>query len=176
VRRRLIDEGGSQVKERGVQGASVHSIARAVGLSGPALYSHFNSKNDLLRVLVSEELGATARDFLAEQPSFQEVLGRYLSLRHAREAASGCALPAITADVARSDAEVRGAYQDSFLGIVQALVERLGDREAALGILAASVGAVSLARALPDDALATEVLAATQGLIEQVLASTPLEP
>ncbi|MBJ6762587.1 TetR family transcriptional regulator [Myxococcaceae bacterium JPH2] len=127
-------------------------IARGVGLTGAALYSHFDSKQDFLCAILREELGATARRFLSANTTFDEMLARYLSLAHTRAPTQGCALPAITSDVARADASVRQAFSGTLTEVVDALVQRVGSREAALGILAAAQGAVTLARALPDDA------------------------
>src|ERR1700712_3031881 len=114
VRRRLISEGGRQVKERGVAGAGVDGIARGLGLTGAALYSHLESKEQLLSVILAEELGATARRLFAGHVSLDDIFTRYLSLGHARSAARGCALPAITSDIARGSDELRAAFSTGF--------------------------------------------------------------
>ena len=80
--------------------------------------------------------------------------------------------------VARPTADdgLRDAFQGGFEEIVDALAEKLdGQRELSLGVLATSVGAVALARALPDDARAQELLTAAKRLVEQALAARGLE-
>jgi AcrR family transcriptional regulator len=47
-RQQILDTAASLFAERGFHGVSVHDIGRACGISGPALYKHFNSKNDIL--------------------------------------------------------------------------------------------------------------------------------
>lgn len=173
IRRKLIREGGRQIKERGVLGAGVDGIARGLGLSGAALYSHFESKEQLLSEILAEELGATSRRFLGGLASVDEILLQYLSLAHARNPARGCALPAITADVSRGSDELRAAFGSAFSEVVDALEQKLGKREDALGMLASLVGAVALARALPGDRAAMEVLGATRRLVSQGLAASP---
>jgi TetR/AcrR family transcriptional repressor of nem operon len=165
VKRRLITEGGRLIKECGVQGAGVDGVARAVGLSGAALYSHFKSKQDFLREVLREELGASARRFLATTGTWEEAVARYLSLPHVHNAAEGCALPAITADVARSDEQIQRAFQEGLSEVVRALGEKTGRRDEAFGVIAAALGAVVLARALPDDESAKKVLDSTRALI-----------
>jgi len=167
VRQRLLDKGAQQLKVRGLQGAAVDGIASAAGLSGPALYSHFASKRDLLQAIVGDELAATAARFLDPEVPVAQLLGRYLSLPHARDPARGCALPALTADLARADDELRQTYLQGVEAVAEMLAGRLGDRDRALGTLAAAVGAVALARALPDDAFATEILEATRRLLAE---------
>jgi TetR/AcrR family transcriptional repressor of nem operon len=169
VRRRLIREGGRQIKQRGVLGAGVDGIARGLGLTGAALYTHFESKEQLLSAILSEELGVTARRLLAGQVSVENIFTRYLSLGHARAPAQGCALPAITSDIARGSDELRAAFSRGFREVVDAVDDQLSDRELALSALATAVGAVALARALPSDAEATELLAAAQKLIARSL-------
>ncbi|MDC0714154.1 TetR/AcrR family transcriptional regulator [Stigmatella sp. ncwal1] len=165
MRRRLVAEGGRLIKERGVQGAGVDGVARAVGLSGAALYSHFKSKQDFLREVLREELGASARRFLAANATWEEAVARYLSLPHVRNAAAGCVLPAVTPDVARSDEAVRHAFGEGLAEVVRALGEKTGRHDEALGVVAAALGAVALARALPDDESAKQVLDSTRALI-----------
>ncbi len=165
VRRRLVAEGGRHVKEHGVQGAGVDGIARRVGLSGAALYTHFESKQDFLCTVLREELGASARRFLSADVTLEEALARYLSLAHVRNPAVGCALPAITSEVARGGEEVRRAFEAGLAEVVRALGEKLGSQDAAPGVLAAALGAVALARALPDDASALAVLESARTLI-----------
>jgi AcrR family transcriptional regulator len=173
VRRRLISEGGRHVKEHGVFGAGVDGIARGLGLSGAALYSHFDSKEELLSEIMAEELGATARRLFAGETSIDTIFARYLSLRHARSPANGCALPAITSDIARGSAALRAAFSDGFSEIVEAADKQLANRELALGMLATAVGAVAIARALPSDAAARELLTAARRLITSNLPVAP---
>lgn len=177
VKRRLIAEGGRHVKERGVQGAGVDGIARGVGLSGAALYTHFESKQEFLCTILREELGASARRFLSTKVTLDEALARYLSLAHARDPAAGCALPAVTADVARGDEEIRRAFKVGLEEVARALSEKVKNPDQVLGVLAAAVGGVALARALPDDATALSVLESTRALIVSALqANPPSEP
>jgi hypothetical protein len=64
--------------------------------------------------------------------------------------------------VARSDAEVRGAFEDGLLDVHKALKRHLRSDEAAWALIAQSVGAVMLARAMQDDAARRKVLTAVK--------------
>lgn len=174
VRQQLLQQGGRHVKQRGMAAAGVDGIARRAGLSGPALYKHFDSKQDYLGCLLSEELSATAERFLASQTDLRTALSRYLSLDHARHPEAGCALPALVADVARSSEPVQSAFDAGLREIAASLEARLDDPDQAFGLLAAAVGGVALARALPDDARAQQVLDSTRELLLRALA--PRDP
>jgi len=169
VRLRLVKEGGRHVKERGMHGAGVDGIAKRVGLTGAALYTHFSSKQDFLATVVFEELVTTAQRFLSTQDSIEDALDRYMSLAHVRMTGSGCPLPALVADVARSDETVQQAFEKGLYEIVQAIGAKLDDPDQALAVLAAAVGGVAIARALPDDAKAQAVLDSTRELVLSAL-------
>lgn len=169
VRKRLLREGGRHVKERGMHGAGVDGIAKRVGLSGAALYTHFDSKQDFLGAVLLEELVATSQRFLAAHGSIEEALEQYMSLAHARKAASGCPLPSLVADVARSDRIVQRSFEKGLAQIVAALAPKLRDPSQAMAVLAAAAGGVALARALPEDAQAEAVLNSTRELIARGL-------
>lgn len=171
IRQQLLKEGGRHVKERGMHGAGVDGIAKRVGLSGAALYTHFTSKQDFLGAVLLEELVATAQRFLAAQGSIEEALAQYMSLAHARKVATGCPLPALIADVSRGDRVVQRAFERGLAQIAEALAQKLKDPSQAMAVLASAVGGVALARALPNDEQAEAVLTSTRELIARGLKS-----
>lgn len=103
TRDRVLREAARLFAERGFRGTSTEDLGAACGISGPALYRHFSSKQDLLaRLLVgiSEQLlrggrevvGAAARpqdalrglvafhaDFATEEPDLIRVQDRDLA-------------------------------------------------------------------------------------------------
>ena len=64
-REQLLDTAAELFAERGFHGVSVNDIGEACGISGPALYKHFNSKDDLL----AQSLTSTSERLLAEGKS-----------------------------------------------------------------------------------------------------------
>ncbi|MEO6604800.1 MAG: TetR/AcrR family transcriptional regulator [Aeromicrobium sp.] len=61
-RQQILDTAATLFAERGFHGVSVHDIGNACGISGPALYKHFASKNDIL----TQSLTAISERLLAE--------------------------------------------------------------------------------------------------------------
>jgi hypothetical protein len=74
----------------------------------------------------------------------------------------GCPLPALTAEVARADPAVRQAFQEGLLQVHARLQRITGSAQAAWSLIAQNVGAVMLARALPDEKLQRRLLAAAR--------------
>jgi AcrR family transcriptional regulator len=52
---------GAQVAEGGVAALSLNAIAKAMGMSGPAIYRYYASREDLLAAVVAEGYGELAR-------------------------------------------------------------------------------------------------------------------
>jgi AcrR family transcriptional regulator len=82
-RRQLLDAGARLIAERGFRGVRLDDLGAAAGISGPAVYRHFASKEALLVELlggVSEQLltGATA---ITEQSTPAEALERLIDLQ-----------------------------------------------------------------------------------------------
>ncbi|HPU13674.1 MAG TPA: TetR/AcrR family transcriptional regulator [Aeromicrobium sp.] len=64
-REQLLETAAELFAERGFHGVSVNDIGEACGISGPALYKHFNSKDDLL----AQSLTSISERLLAEGQS-----------------------------------------------------------------------------------------------------------
>jgi TetR/AcrR family transcriptional regulator, transcriptional repressor for nem operon len=85
----------------------------------------------------------------------------YISAAHREDPASGCVMPTLSADVARSGPQTRATYKRKMLALVQSnVLDGAGpDRERrAWSIIAMMVGAVAIAQAMPDGEEAEQIL------------------
>ncbi len=176
-RQRLIELGGSHAKKHGFNESGMAALAASAGVTTGALYKHFNGKADLLAALIAAELERTAQMYdtidAADDASAARLLAGYLSLQHVRHPEQGCPLPALTPEIARGDDATKAAFQDGLLKIhasLQRLTATFGD---AWVLMAQNVGAVMLARAMPDEKLQREVLSAVRQAGEALLAQRP---
>ena len=74
---RYLEAAAALIAERGFSGVSIDLLGAAVGVSGPALYRHFSSKEDILTQLLvgaSERLLAGYEVIIAEELSDEETL------------------------------------------------------------------------------------------------------
>jgi hypothetical protein len=67
-----------------------------------------------------------------------------------RGTAAGCPLPALTPEIARADPQVREAFQSGLVAVHAQVEKMTGSKTRAWALIAECVGAVMLARALPD--------------------------
>ena len=173
ARQRLVAAGGSHAKQHGFSDSGMSQLAAAAGVTTGSLYKHFDGKADLFASLIAAELKRTAQLYAAveslDSTGAAKALASYLSLQHVKHPELGCPLPTLTPEVARADQSVRDAFQQGMLEI-HAKVEKLtGSADAAWTLISQNVGAVMIARALSDEKLQRQLLAALRRSGERLL-------
>ncbi len=170
TRLRIIDVAVRQLGEQGLSGAAVQRVMNEVGLTHGSFYAHFDSKADLvaealrsaLRTASDRLFGRVAR--LTAPERRKRLLDTYLSPAHRDAPGAGCPLASTSADVARSSANVRRAYEGELRNIIEHIeadFDGPADDAAhahAVGTLALCVGGLLLARAVKDPALSDDIL------------------
>lgn len=166
ARRRLVAGGARLAKKRGFAGAGIDDLAAAAGVTSGSVYKHFGGKSELLAAIIEAELARSAALFSAvpagDQARLDTVLAAYLSPAHVAHPESGCPLPSLSADVARADPAVRAAFERGLLAVHKALKRHVGSADAAWALIAQSVGAVMLARAMQGAATGRQALGAVK--------------
>ena len=175
ARQRLVANGARLAKGRGFAASGIDAMAAASGVTSGSLYKHFSGKSDLFAAIVKAELQRSADRFsgAAEASSFEKALAAYLSLQHVDHPERGCALPSLTAEVARADESVRAAFQEGLLDIHDVLKQLLKSGDEAWALIAQSVGAVMLARAVLDDDVRSDLLSAAKKSGRALLKQSP---
>lgn len=142
------------------------------GLTNGAFYAHFDSKDDLVATVVSEELAGQLAAFDALEPGragTEAFIREYLSPEHRDQRGSGCPSAALLDEIVRCEGQTREAYTHGVSEIVNAVAARLdpADRSAAqgraIGLFTLLVGSLQLARAVTDPDLSDEVLRVALG-------------
>jgi TetR/AcrR family transcriptional regulator, transcriptional repressor for nem operon len=173
TRQQLLQETGSHAKQYGFAASGVTALAGAAGLTTGSLYKHFDNKNALFAELVTAEMAQTLKRYDGIEPGdtsgMQKALCTYLSMNHVRGAASGCPVPSLAAEVARSSDDVRSAFEAGVVDLKNTLSDLTGSDSAAWTMLAQNVGAVMIARALLCDATRRELLDAVRLTGSQLL-------
>ncbi len=162
TRQKLIEKSGALAKKEGFATTGVDGLMASVGLTGGAFYSHFESKNELLLEIIKREL-ETSNKLLSQQLSngnTEGFLNIYLSTLHVNLPEMGCAMPTLASEVARSDAAVKEAFEQGLVKTHATLEAQLGNTQQAWAVLAMTVGAVSLARAMKNPATQETLLTA----------------
>jgi TetR/AcrR family transcriptional repressor of nem operon len=147
----VIDAAARLFRERGPDAVVVAEVMAAAGLTHGGFYGHFASKEDLFSAAFGADAAqATANLREAASLGFPAYIERYLSIEHRTNVGHGCPFAALGGDVARQSDEVKAAYGVALRTFLDAATEIAGDRRLALRTLSHMVGALILARALPD--------------------------
>ena len=165
----ILQAGARALRTNGFNGIGVDGLAASVGVTSGAFYSNFSNKEALLEEVIETCLGEPFIDSesgsLAErQERLKEWLAMYISAYHRADPASGCVMPTLSADVARSNPKIRATYKRKMLELVCKMSNILDgaapDREKrAWSVIAMMVGAIAISRAMPDGEEADQILA-----------------
>lgn len=164
-RRSILDSASRLFRERGFKDVGVAEIMQASGLTHGAFYGHFRSKAELADEACREACAEGIERWL-ESASLSDILDRYLTPVHRDDAARGCALSALGADVSRQSPELQKSYAQGLQGFIDALERHMDEaapearRRQAVAVLSAMIGALTMARSVAagDPELSAEIL------------------
>jgi TetR/AcrR family transcriptional repressor of nem operon len=132
------------------------------GLTHGGFYAHFESKDDLVAEAIEQMFVEGRQHFsavVAGKPPAQalsDYIDYYLSKPHRDTRDAGCAMPALCADLPRLSDRAKAAFGNGYSGLITWIatrLEKLGQAEAkavACSAVSEMVGAVALARTIPD--------------------------
>ncbi|MGJ4930443.1 TetR/AcrR family transcriptional regulator [Bradyrhizobium sp. HKCCYLS2038] len=170
-RRRILDVASRLFREKGFDAVSVAEVMKAAGLTHGGFYGHFSSKDDL----VAETIGYVLAGDGNGDGDLRAYLDAYLAPRHRDNAADGCPMAGLAADIRHQTPAARAAMTTGLRSQIERLAKALPEvdaadrRRAAIGTWAAMVGAVILARAIDDTRLSDEVLTQTRAWIDAAI-------
>ena len=158
------------MRTEGLAGAAVSAVMRDTGLTHGGFYKHFRDKDELLIEALRKAFQEIA-DHLARiaEPSkpgagWKAIVKAYLSPEHCDHADWECPLAALGSELARADkglkAEIFGElakYKNRMLLFMPG--RTTADKERAFfAIFSTMIGAIELARVLPEPAIRLKVL------------------
>src|SRR5215471_9893065 len=168
AREALLRSATKALRKSGFNGIGVDALAASAGVTSGAFYSNFSGKEALLEEVIDANLGQPFIDAdsgtLAERRErLKSYLRMYISAQHCADPENGCVMPTLSADVARSGDAVREAYRRRMHELVGKIARAIGGEARDAGsrawtIVTLMVGAVSVARALPEGAEAGAIL------------------
>ncbi len=166
-RARVVKTATRLFRERGFDGVAVADLMREAGLTHGGFYGQFKSK-DALELEACRDAAALAVRSWEKRATAENIYGYYLSETHLCDPGGGCVYATLASDVSRSkNKKLKRVFADGFTRLVDILAAALpgaakARRQKALSSFSMMVGAVLLARAVGDDELSEEILAATR--------------
>jgi AcrR family transcriptional regulator len=165
TRQRIVEVASRQFREHGVAAVGIAGIMSAAGLTNGAFYAHFDSKEDLVREVLSHAGFRNKLSKAAENGTgLAGALRDYLSQNHRDNPGQGCPTSALVAEIARHPKATRDAFTGKVDDVIELIAAALGAeteaerRRKAVAIYALMVGTLQLARAVNDKRLSGEIL------------------
>ncbi|HWB98768.1 MAG TPA: TetR/AcrR family transcriptional regulator [Bryobacteraceae bacterium] len=171
IHRKIVKDASRRIRAEGLTGAGVAAVMRDTGLTHGGFYKHFGSKEELLVASLSEAFREIA-DRMAQagersQPgsAWKAIVKAYLSSEHCDHAECGCPLAALAPELGRADETMKprileelAKYKNRMLPFMPG--RRTADKERAFfAIFSTMIGAMEIARLLPEPAMRAKVLA-----------------
>jgi TetR/AcrR family transcriptional regulator, transcriptional repressor for nem operon len=177
IHRKIVKDASRRVRAEGLNGAAVSAVMKDAGLTHGGFYKHFGSKDDLLLESLREgfrEIEDTLAHAAEESPlgeAWKEIVKTYLSLELCEHAERGCPLAALSPDLARADKRIKPQIVAELVNYKTRMLpfmpgQRTADKERAFFVIFSTmIGAVEIARILPDRAMREKVLAGTRDFL-----------
>ena len=172
TRERIIESARKLFNSRGFSEVTIDEVMEDAGLTRGGFYNHFKAKDELF-VEAIEAFGKCnpadrweniELDFNHDAGTvMKQMINAYLSQEHLDNLESHCPLIALSSDISRESAKVKGAYQQLIEGMAQMFESGLSNdankqaRSRALGLVSLCVGGMIIARTLNDTSLANEI-------------------
>lgn len=170
TRARLIETTGALVKQKGFAATGVDGLMAAAGLTSGAFYTHFRSKSELLEAIIENELNRSIELFSGKSVEQSvTVIEGYLSPAHVAHPESGCAVPSLASEIARSSTSTQRIFEDGMLKLQAQIQGVVKDDAKAWSIIAQLVGAVMIARGMPSEHARSVLLKGVTQHVRQML-------
>lgn len=173
TRQRILEAAGRSFRREGYDGVGVDGLSKEAGVTSGAFYTHFDSKAAAFRESVVRGVAEVMDGVRQLQDRYgagwwREFVRFYLGEKRECQLAQSCGLQSLTPEVARADGLSRRAFTAELLKVAEVIAmgpkspQAPASVEEAYAALSALIGAVTLARAVDDPALARRIAAAAE--------------
>jgi TetR/AcrR family transcriptional regulator, transcriptional repressor for nem operon len=174
VHQKIVKDASRRIRAEGLSGAAVATVMRDTGLTHGGFYKHFESKDELLSESLQEAFQEIADNLVSaaekshDEAPWKAIVKAYLSLEYCNHAERGCLLTALAPELARVNTGMKGQIFTELLKYKNKMVPFMPgsdtpDKEQAFFVIFSTmIGAVEIARMLPQPASRKKVLSITR--------------
>ncbi|MEO6054935.1 MAG: TetR/AcrR family transcriptional regulator [Chthoniobacterales bacterium] len=164
IRRKILELAAARFRKEGLNNVGVASLMGDAGLTHGGFYSYFSSKETLIKETLESSMNERFIGALLviKKGGIDAFIHYYLCPEHRDHPEKGCPIAALAQEIGGHSIPIRKAYAKKVQGMLAFIDSALPqpDPAKALAILATLVGAMQLARAVPDAKLSKQILAA----------------
>jgi TetR/AcrR family transcriptional repressor of nem operon len=177
VHEKIVKDAARRVRAEGLSGAAVSAVMRDAGLTHGGFYKHFESKDDLLleslREGFSEIIERLADAGLESQSgtAWKAIVKTYLSPDHCDDVEHGCPMAALAPELARADKAMKPKIVEQMVQYKNRMLPFMPGRStvdkerAFFAMFSTMMGAIAMARILPNEAARAMVLASARDFL-----------
>jgi TetR/AcrR family transcriptional repressor of nem operon len=159
TRERILDIAARLFREEGIAAVGLAKIMNEAGLTNGTFYTHFKSKEALVREALLRSLDARHEEIeqLLQNNDAEALIRAYLSPEHRDDPGTGCVVAALASEVSRHPRATRQTFAThsarTLDAIAASVLSRRGkkaSREDAAVFMGLLSGTLQIARATPD--------------------------
>lgn len=167
---RIVRNASRQLRAKGMNGPAVATLMKAAGLTHGGFYRHFPNRDGLVAEAIEasllelrDRLLAAARE-VGPKDAWKAMVKTYLSLELCDRPDDGCPIAALAPDMGRTAPPLKRKIARSILTFRQAMLPFMpgsnAEEKAAnfLAIFSSMVGAIEIARTMPEKAVRQRIL------------------
>jgi len=174
---KIVKDASRRVRAEGLSGAAVSTVMRDAGLTHGGFYKHFASKDELLVESLKEgfrEIINTlvlAAEQAAPGEAWKTIVNTYLRPEMCEYPEHGCPLATLAPELARVDKRMKPQIVAELVNYKSHMVPFMPGRRpmekerAFFAIFSTMIGAIEIARLLPDAALREKVLGSARDFL-----------
>jgi TetR/AcrR family transcriptional repressor of nem operon len=181
---RIVKKASVRLREKGAHGIGVADLMKDAGLTHGGFYAHFDSREALVIEAFGDAMDRATERWrkLAEQTPPEKrlatIVESYLTPVHRDDPGHGCAIPALSAEIARENPKTRKAFAAKLEQMIEMIAQQMPDlprktaRKQAMASLATMMGALVLARVAGNSEFSDDMLSAgREAVLEGVAAA-----
>ena len=169
---RIVKKASVRLREKGAHGIGVADLMKDAGLTHGGFYAHFDSREALVIEAFGYAMDRSTERWreLAEQTPPEKrlatIVESYLTPVHRDDPGRGCAIPALSAEIARESPKTRKAFAAKLEQMIEMLAAQMPDvprktaRKQAMASLATMMGTLVLARVAGSGEFSDDILGA----------------
>jgi len=169
---RIVRKASVRLREKGAHGVGVADLMKEAGLTHGGFYAHFDSREALVIEAFAYAMDRSTERWrkIAEQTPPEQrlatIVDTYLTPAHRDDPGHGCAVPALSAEIARESVKTRKAFAGKLEQMIDMMADQIPDlprkaaRKQAAAALATMMGTLVLARVAGSGEFSEEILAA----------------
>ena len=169
---RIVKKASVRLREKGAHGIGVADLMKDAGLTHGGFYAHFDSREALVIEAFgfamdrSVERWRKKAELTPPDKRLAAIVDSYLTPTHRDDPGHGCAIPALSAEIARESPKTRKAFAAKLEQMIGMIAEQMPDlprktaRKQAMASLATMMGTLVLARVAGNGEFSDDILGA----------------